>query len=301
MSDSPTLLATLVRSLTAATSYNALDQDAPAAVLWPDAGSEWSALIPAVRDRRPVLIYGTYAPGNSTGPAPWLRCMLAHTLPDTLPEDAVPVIYLPGVSTRQLRAIEQETGDLPLLAELRYRSSVWCQRDGHDWTVTAFLKAPEYGLDVEVAETPETQSTLVQALPALADKTSAWLRARAPWKAWDFEEVMGHHAVEVEPTVQELIANGESATLEFKSTARWNVKARKEVTRMEHEIAKTVCAFLNSHRGGTLLIGVSDDGPPTRLVVRCAGSGSSTSHAIVPSRSGTCPLAVPPAVRHRFR
>jgi hypothetical protein len=260
MTDSSTLLDTLVRSLTAAASYNALDQDAPAAVLWPDAASEWSALIPAVRERYPVLIRGDYAPDNRTGPVPWLRCALAHALPDALPTDTIPLIYLPGVSARQLRAVEQEAGDLPLLAELRYRSAIWCQRDGHDWMVTAFLKAPEHGLDVEVAATPETRAALVQALPALADKTGEWLRARSPWKAWDFEEVMGHHVAQAEPTIQELIARGESATLEFKSTARWNVKADRADPRMEQEIAKTVCAFLNSRQGGTLLIGVTDDG-----------------------------------------
>lgn len=57
----------------------------------------------------------------------------------------------------------------------------------------------------------------------------------------------------------ELIKQGESATLEFKSSARWNLNENKPDKIMEKVILKTVAAFLNS-KGGTLLIGVANDG-----------------------------------------
>jgi hypothetical protein len=60
--------------------------------------------------------------------------------------------------------------------------------------------------------------------------------------------------------VAALIAAGESATLEFKSSARWDIKQNQQNKVMEDVIAKTVAAFLNSATGGTLLIGVDDDG-----------------------------------------
>ncbi len=60
-------------------------------------------------------------------------------------------------------------------------------------------------------------------------------------------------------SVVELLRVGESQTVEFKSTARWNLHADRPDKAMEHTIAKTVCGFLNS-QGGKLLIGVSDDG-----------------------------------------
>lgn len=60
--------------------------------------------------------------------------------------------------------------------------------------------------------------------------------------------------------VAALIAAGESATLEFKSSARWDMKQNQQNKVMEDVIAKTVAAFLNSATGGTLLIGVDDDG-----------------------------------------
>ncbi|MBA2670204.1 MAG: ATP-binding protein, partial [Gemmatimonadetes bacterium] len=62
-----------------------------------------------------------------------------------------------------------------------------------------------------------------------------------------------------DPEILRLIARGESSTVEFKSTARWDVKEGKKNIKMEEIIAKTVAAFLNS-AGGTLLIGVADDG-----------------------------------------
>jgi type I site-specific restriction-modification system R (restriction) subunit len=58
----------------------------------------------------------------------------------------------------------------------------------------------------------------------------------------------------------ELIMRGESKTLEFKSTLRWNLKEdRKDDKAITHAVLKTIAAFLNTD-GGDLLIGVSDDG-----------------------------------------
>ena len=64
--------------------------------------------------------------------------------------------------------------------------------------------------------------------------------------------------------VAQLLAVGESQTVEFKSTARWNLRASRSDKKMEHVIAKTVCGFLNAE-GGKLLIGVDDDANPIGL------------------------------------
>jgi predicted HTH transcriptional regulator len=59
---------------------------------------------------------------------------------------------------------------------------------------------------------------------------------------------------------EELIKRGESKTLEFKSTLRWNLKEDKQDDKVvTHAVLKTVAAFLNTE-GGDLLIGVADDG-----------------------------------------
>jgi len=59
--------------------------------------------------------------------------------------------------------------------------------------------------------------------------------------------------------LEDLIAEGESDELEFKSTLRCDLKDGSVNKRLEEVILKTVAAFANS-QGGTLLIGVSDDG-----------------------------------------
>lgn len=59
---------------------------------------------------------------------------------------------------------------------------------------------------------------------------------------------------------EELIKRGESKTLEFKSTLRWNLReGRKDDRIVTHAVLKTIAAFLNTE-GGDLLIGVADDG-----------------------------------------
>ncbi len=55
------------------------------------------------------------------------------------------------------------------------------------------------------------------------------------------------------------IAIGESETVEFKSSARWDFKEGRPNKTIEGAIVKTLAGFLNG-RGGTLLIGVGDDG-----------------------------------------
>lgn len=61
------------------------------------------------------------------------------------------------------------------------------------------------------------------------------------------------------PTAAELIEAGESARVEFKSTARHNLRTGQRDDRLEAVVAKTLAGFLNA-RGGTLLIGVDDAG-----------------------------------------
>ncbi|MBI4540354.1 MAG: ATP-binding protein, partial [Gemmatimonadetes bacterium] len=59
---------------------------------------------------------------------------------------------------------------------------------------------------------------------------------------------------------EELIKRGESKTLEFKSTLRWNLKEnRQDDKAVTHAVLKTIAAFLNTE-GGDLLICVADDG-----------------------------------------
>jgi type I restriction enzyme R subunit len=69
---------------------------------------------------------------------------------------------------------------------------------------------------------------------------------------------LGLPAIAALRTVEELIENDEDFAVEFKSTARWDLKESKPNKAMEDAVVKTVAGFLNTD-GGTLLIGVSNE------------------------------------------
>jgi len=64
----------------------------------------------------------------------------------------------------------------------------------------------------------------------------------------------------IEKNVAVLIEQREGAGLEFKSSLRWDMRQNQMNRDLEKVIVKTIAGFLNSDDGGTLLIGVDDDG-----------------------------------------
>ena len=64
----------------------------------------------------------------------------------------------------------------------------------------------------------------------------------------------------IETSIEELIAEGEHSGLELKSSLRWSYKESKVNKVLEQVIMKTIAAFSNSVGGGSLVIGVNDDG-----------------------------------------
>lgn len=59
--------------------------------------------------------------------------------------------------------------------------------------------------------------------------------------------------------ISDLITQGESDRLEFKSTLQWDIKQDKENQILQYSVLKTIAAFLNTE-GVILLIGVEDNG-----------------------------------------
>ncbi len=62
-----------------------------------------------------------------------------------------------------------------------------------------------------------------------------------------------------EKKILNLIKKGESERLELKSSFRFNIHTKEFDKRIEHEILKTITAFLNT-KGGDLLVGINDGG-----------------------------------------
>ena len=185
----PTLCEALLDALKRASTYNRNDQIAPAAVLWPDKERLWEPIIPRLRDRLPLLTFGPYLPAQRSGPAYWLRCILAGTLDDRLPQGDTPIIYLPGVSKADLRAVDECPRSLQPLAELQYRGLIWTHRNGREWTPAGFLQAAD-GIGVELAADTPTREALQRALPRLMDEPVAQLRRAAPLRADFFDALL---------------------------------------------------------------------------------------------------------------
>lgn len=61
-----------------------------------------------------------------------------------------------------------------------------------------------------------------------------------------------------EKMLNDYLSEGENATVEFKSSLRWDIKLNQTNKELEKNIAETVAGFLNSD-GGRLFVGVSDD------------------------------------------
>ena len=68
-------------------------------------------------------------------------------------------------------------------------------------------------------------------------------------------------------SIQELVDGGETLAVEFKSALRVNLHMGQPDPRIELSCLKTIAGFLNSQHGGTLIIGVADDGTPVGISV----------------------------------
>ena len=99
----------LVASLEAAAKYNPNDVVNPHAVLWTDHDVQWQPIIPQLRRLLPQLLtFGEYQPEQRIGPAIWLRSVVDRALPEVeLPDGVTPIVYLPGVSRQDLRAVQE--------------------------------------------------------------------------------------------------------------------------------------------------------------------------------------------------
>ncbi|MDX2030908.1 MAG: BREX-1 system phosphatase PglZ type B [Blastocatellia bacterium] len=170
----------LLKAVRSAAAYNPEVQVAPACILWPDADRQWEAVIPRLQQElAELLVLGEYAVERRTGPAIWLRCAIAGVLSEVrLPPGQAPILYLPGVSRQELRAVDHCPEHLKPLAELQYRGVLWSQLNAKDWTILAFLKSDQGGLGLDVAQDNETRNAMQFALSRLVDEDVELLKGK---------------------------------------------------------------------------------------------------------------------------
>lgn len=187
MTKSPTLIQALAAALKDAAKVNGSVQVKPAAVLWTDAEAQWVPVLARLHaEGLGVAQLGAFEPDARQGPAIWLKCAVAGLIPEMSGDQRPSVLYLPGVSRSDLRAIESCPRDMQPLAELQYRGVFWSQTNGKDWTLNAFLASKGGGLGLDVAQDKGTQEALNQALAAgvLLDCTLDELKGRAINAEW---------------------------------------------------------------------------------------------------------------------
>ena len=182
-----TVRAAVLDALRSAKSHNHSDGVAPATILWTDKERHWESVIPRLRGELPLLTLGPYAPDALTGPAIWLRCVIADTLPEVDLPEGRPIVYLPGVSRADLRAVEDCPRPLQPLAELQYRGVLFAHRNGRDWTPAGFLQNK---LGIEVAADAATRDALARALPRVLDEPVEALVAQSPLTEADLNALL---------------------------------------------------------------------------------------------------------------
>ena len=160
----------LISELRESGSYNSAVQAAPSVILWTDGAREWESSLPLLRGRLPELVVlGEYLPEIRQGPAIWIKCVIEGVLDEVqLPEDYTPIIYLPGIERRDLRAISTCPDRLKPLAELQYRGSWWIYSNSdREWSVSAFLSSRNGGLGLDVARDDATKQAMLRVLPEI--------------------------------------------------------------------------------------------------------------------------------------
>jgi hypothetical protein len=159
----------LTKKIRDAVVFNSDIQVAPTCILWPDHDRQWEKVIKSLLNELPeLLILGDYNPEMRTGPAIWLRCVIAGKNNDLeIPNDRVPIIYLPGVSRQDLRVVKNYPDYLKPMAELQYRGVIWSQVNAKDWTILAYLKSDQGGLGLDVSQDKETKKAMQRALNRL--------------------------------------------------------------------------------------------------------------------------------------
>lgn len=146
----------------------------------------------------------------------------------------------------------------------------------------------EWGDNLKISDQPPSQY-----VPVLSKRFSGkelermyyWHALPDGWKNMEYEDFLrqrrelmakvirdayhslGGEQIPVTPSalpVADVVEQGETTTVEFKSTLRINLHTGEKDPRMELAVLKTLAGFVNSS-GGTLVIGVADDGEPVGI------------------------------------
>jgi DNA-binding ferritin-like protein (Dps family) len=224
--------------------------------------TEWSVLFPLFVDKRVLDLSDNHGA---------FKFFLDRHLMDT-------VRAMPAISTEmvKLSPLEWFENDLHQMVLQRLSAKMHKGKSPQAVLGKMFEKSDSFSMILEEShENPRALVTLFNAVISERCKSLPFDREQVPIPHQLVERVIEllqpHKQEPPSPTllqareqhkalaIAKMIAQGESDRVEFKSTMRWNVHTRERDKRMEKTIAGTLSAFMNSE-GGTLLIGVDDEG-----------------------------------------
>lgn len=146
----------------------------------------------------------------------------------------------------------------------------------------ALLEWPDNAAVSDTAPADYFPALMERLKPAESENARFWHALPAGWEQLEYEhfietrrrlmanviragfERLRRETDEPPIDLRTLVAEGEGSALEFKSSARYNVHTKQRDPELEWLIVKTVAGFANAN-GGTLLVGVDDDGQPLGL------------------------------------
>ncbi|MEJ7786849.1 MAG: hypothetical protein WKF96_18765, partial [Solirubrobacteraceae bacterium] len=150
----------------------------PIALLWPDKERQWVPVVERLRDRLRIVSYGEADPERRSGPAYWLRCVVASTITVDGAPAGTPIVYLPGFSRDDLRDAGATAPDLAPLAAVAHRSQCFAHPNGKDWTIRALLSNEQKGLGLDIGADAATTGALAAGIAVLMQQPLARLEGR---------------------------------------------------------------------------------------------------------------------------
>lgn len=157
-----------------------------------------------------------------------------------------------GMGNRVKYSLAQEFTNRAILTQIANRAK--SDSDAADYLASVEQRFPK-ALDLQVVPTDPQLWEM--------ERYEDFLRVRRGLLAEHLNAFLGKITQTAETavpvTLEQEIAEGESAELEFKATLRWDLNEQTINKSLEAAILKAVSAFANT-QGGTLLVGVNDDG-----------------------------------------
>jgi hypothetical protein len=182
-----TILDHLLRSLAECASFNRNDVVASRAILWTDGERLWEPVMALLRTVHPHLFtLGDYAADSRTGPAAYLRAQIPAQPPAA---KDIAVFYLPGVPRTAFRSAADCPPQARHLYAAQFEGDFWLQKNGKDWTPSAFLSSAEGGLGLDVARDAETGRALLACLAKVLEEDVSSLSGRR-LEAADFRNLV---------------------------------------------------------------------------------------------------------------